>query len=320
MATYFELHKPKLHQWQAVRDPKGTARFSEATGTIVVHTYECPPDRGVKWAADLLVNRTDRQASYHCLAGAASETDALQLVPWSGAAWHETNTNRWSIGISMVTYSHLWGTLTATQRRNLVHSAAYAASLAAKWLKRYRGITVPAKLITRAEALDGRPGFVAHGTMDPGRRSDPGAAFPWSAFLAHYAKCMADTSAPAKPTPDPKDDDMAVTSSDLAKIARAVWSHEFQGYTFDGVKVDPQSAGLTLKATRKEMLRQSRRAAETLVLVRGYEAALEALAKAQGQDGAAVVAAVKEAATDALRDLKVVLVAEDNPDTGEEEA
>lgn len=236
MATYFEKHKPRLHQWQAVRDPNKVAPFHEATGTIVVHTFEAPVSRGVKWAADLLVGRTDRQASYHCLAGPDSPRDVLPLVPWSGAAWHETHSNRWSIGISMVTHADAWSKITAIQRDNLVASAAYASYLAAAWLKQHRGITVPAARITRAQAMNGRPGFIGHGEMDPGRRSDPGAGFPWQKFLTTYAALMAGTDNEGGP--------LVATDAEIAKIAYAVNAYKNE-------RQDPRDVyGMILDLTR----------------------------------------------------------------------
>ena len=33
-------------------------------------------------------------------------------------------------------------------------------------------------------------GFISHGERDPGRRSDPGAGFPWDEFLERFAEKM----------------------------------------------------------------------------------------------------------------------------------
>src|SRR5690606_10054538 len=60
--------------------------------------------------------------------------------------------------------------------------------------------------------LAGKPGFLAHGDADPGRRSDPGTEapnlFPWDEFLAFYRIEAVDLlgGGPApNPTPTPKD-------------------------------------------------------------------------------------------------------------------
>src|SRR5690606_6636543 len=66
-----------------------------------------------------------------------------------------------------------------------------------RWVERTRKIKVPAKRISKADSDRGLPGFIAHGTRDPGRRSDPGADFPWGEFLAAFV----DEIQPAKPTP-----------------------------------------------------------------------------------------------------------------------
>jgi hypothetical protein len=67
-----------------------------------------------------------------------------------------------------------------------VEQLAAAAAEATAWLKTVHGITVPAVRVTRTQSDQGRPGFISHGERDPGRRTDPGATFPWDAFLDHF--------------------------------------------------------------------------------------------------------------------------------------
>lgn len=301
MSTYFELHPPRLRQWQAVRDPKGVARFHEATGTIVIHTFEANVSLGTRRAADFLVNRTDRQASYHAVCGPASGRDVIQMAPWGAAAWHETHSNRWSIGISMVTQAAAWGRITPTQRENLVTSAAYAAYLAASWLKTHRGITVPAKRITRAQAMNGRPGFIGHGEMDPGRRSDPGAGFPWQQFLSTYAALMGDTkgSAPA-PAPDENEDDMPKLDEKIQLNSAAGGVLGRDGISYGGAVQYAAAGGW-------EAMKRLPRIEATL---KAQAAALEALAKSQGVDPRAVERTITAAVDKALAGIEITLTTE----------
>lgn len=301
MPTYFEQHPPRLHQWQAVRDPKGVAPFHEATGTIVIHTFEANVSLGTKRAADFLVNRTDRQASYHAVCGPASERDVIQMAPWGAAAWHETHSNRWSIGISMVAQAAAWGRISATQRTNLVKSAAYAAYLAASWLKKNRGITVPAKRITRAQAMNGRPGFIGHGEMDPGRRTDPGAGFPWDLFLSTYAALMAGNKGSAPAAPEQNEDD------DMPKLDDAVPLSAAAARTLGRDKITYGGATQYAAAGGWEAMSRLPRIEATL---KAQTAAIEALARNVGVDPRVVERAVADAVDKALRGIEITLTTE----------
>lgn len=298
MSTYFETHKPKLHQWQAVRDPNRVAPFHEATGTFVIHTFEANVSLGTKRAADFLVSRTDRKASYHCLAGPASARDVIQMAPWSGAAWHETHSNRWSIGISMVAQASAWSRITPTQRDNLVHSAAYAAYLAATWLKKNRGITVPAERITRAQAMNGRPGFISHGEMDPGRRTDPGGGFPWDDFLSIYAALMKGGGFPA--APEENEDDMPKLTDQIT-LADSTKKHlKRDQITYGGAQQYAAAGGW-------EAMNRLPRIEATL---KAQTAAIEALAKSVGVDPRTVESTVAAAVEKALAGIEITLTTE----------
>lgn len=46
---------------------------------------------------------------------------------------------------------------------------------------------IPLECLTATQWREGNPGFVAHGDLDPDRRTYPGADFPWERFLAYCA-------------------------------------------------------------------------------------------------------------------------------------
>lgn len=184
MPTYLETHPPRRRQFRA--------RQAKPTGLIVVHTAESAPDEkgpdtGTDNVARFIRDRST-PGSYHTLADSDSR---LRLVPFHLAAYGDgTGSNEFGIHISAATQAHRWRTLPQAWRDGCVKQLAAAAAEAARWLKAEHGITVPARRVTRAESDRGRAGFISHGERDPGRRSDPGADFPWDQFLDEYARLM----------------------------------------------------------------------------------------------------------------------------------
>lgn len=183
MATYFEQHPQNVKQWGVVRRNGGSP-----TGTCVVHTAEnatdfIGPDAGAESVAKFMVNSL-RQASYHFLADSDSR---IQLVPWLSEAWHDTRTNNWSVGGSVAIQCKDWKKLGARGEKAVAQLAEGFAEYAL-WLYKRNGTIIPAKHLTRAQALAKKPGFIGHGEIDPGRRSDPGADFNWTLFFAEFTK------------------------------------------------------------------------------------------------------------------------------------
>ncbi|WP_019148767.1 N-acetylmuramoyl-L-alanine amidase [Timonella senegalensis] len=201
MATYFQKHPQTVRQWGEKRRNGGTP-----TGTCVVHTAEnatdfIGPDAGAESVAKYFTN-SGRQASYHFLADSDSR---VQLVPWASEAWHDTRTNNWSVGGSVAIQCKDWKKL-GDRGRAAVRQLAEGFAQFAEWLYKTKKILIPAKHITRAQALARKPGFIGHGEMDPGRRSDPGKDFDWKYFLAEFKKRRdkrINPPAPAKPVAKP---------------------------------------------------------------------------------------------------------------------
>ncbi|GMA31615.1 N-acetylmuramoyl-L-alanine amidase [Litorihabitans aurantiacus] len=184
--TFFQDHSQKRAQWQPKRRNGATA-----SGTTVIHTYEAPAGRTARQGADYFLTR-DNPASYHYLCDALG--GALQLAPWSAETWHDTASNNWSVGISMMTRAADWPDLTDEQRDHLVHGAALGAHRYSRWRVSQGLAPVPARRITREQAMRREAGFIEHGEMDPGRRSDPGKHFPWEQFLTYFRRLESGTN------------------------------------------------------------------------------------------------------------------------------
>ncbi|RZU61729.1 N-acetylmuramoyl-L-alanine amidase [Zhihengliuella halotolerans] len=194
---------------------------AKPTGTCVVHTAEnfidlIGEDSGAETVAKFIATRTG-YGSYHFLC----DSDSLVfMAPASYETWHDTATNNFSYGGSMAVRAGEWHRIPEDRRERIVKNCAAGFASYARWLKETYGITIPAKRITRAQAHRGEPGFLGHGDSDPGRRSDPGAAFDWKLFLEEFARLTNSKDAvdPAGATPTRKDWFDMVSKSEMSEL------------------------------------------------------------------------------------------------------
>lgn len=199
--AYLREH-PNPHRTQ-YRSP----RREEPSGVIGVHTAENLPDTvatdgGAEAVARFISGRRD-PGSYHELCDSDS---FINLVRWLDEAFHDgTGTNPHSFGLSAATTAAWWPLAPRAWRDGCIENMAQRAAAYARWLHARRGIVIPARRITEAQARARVPGFVAHAQLDPGRRSDPGEFFPWAQFLARYAELIADLLGGTPPSPNPED-------------------------------------------------------------------------------------------------------------------
>lgn len=229
---YLLLDRPQARKQYGI-PRRGNTRPS---GTMVVHTAENAPDldgpdSGAENVAAWLLRRTDA-GSYHSLVDSDS---IVLLAPTHAETWHETSTNRWAVGISAAVRAAGWADIPTERRHAIVRNLALAAAQHARVLRDQYGVTVPAVRITRAQALARVPGFIGHGEIDTGRRSDPGASFDWTLFLSAYAEAMALPAPPPGPAPSP-----AAPASGLLEDGKwgAATTRDLQGVfgtTVDGV-------------------------------------------------------------------------------------
>ncbi|WP_054953102.1 peptidoglycan recognition protein family protein [Flaviflexus massiliensis] len=189
MSYLLEARKQRTPQWNRAR-----RHNSVPSGVCVIHTAE---GNGANNVLDWILTRSD-YGSYHRLCDA---TSTLKLAPWSGETFHCRFTNPHSVGISAAVKAADWPALyKAGTGQKIIDRMAIEAADFVTYMKG-RGVTVPVKRISRAEALAKKPGFLAHEDTDPGRRTDPGKDFDWDYFFErirhHLGQTTATTPAPA---------------------------------------------------------------------------------------------------------------------------
>lgn len=198
--TYLLDHPPVRSQFRRTRR-------EAPSGVVVIHTAENTPDTvatdgGAEAVARFIVSRTT-PGSYHVLVDSDSR---LQLLPWTAEAYQDgTGSNPHAVGLSVATRADWWPWAPKAWRDGAIEHLAQAAADYARWLHAQSGIVIPPQRITREESERRVPGFISHGERDPGRRTDPGAHFPWDQFLRRYAQLTSDLSTPTPPTPEEQD-------------------------------------------------------------------------------------------------------------------
>lgn len=176
MTPYLFKHPPARTQFKP--------RRAQPSGAVVVHTTENAADlvgldSRAEQVARFIAGRTNA-GSYHLLIDSDSW---ILLVPFTSEAFGDgTGGNPFAIHMSFACYAHEWDTLPERWIRGAMAQAREALAHADEYL-RENGTRLTAKVLTDDEYRAHRPGFVAHGTIDPDRRTDPGQDFPWSRLL-----------------------------------------------------------------------------------------------------------------------------------------
>lgn len=145
---------------------------------IVIHTGEntpdfVPPDTGAenlaRWASN-----PNCKVSWH----ASTDSDSIVwMLPPSYEAWHVRNYNDCGYGIEQATKAASWvETPWAWREAMLRNTAKVVAEVALE-------NNIPLKWLTKAEVDAGARGVCSHAILDPTRRSDPGASYPYAWML-----------------------------------------------------------------------------------------------------------------------------------------
>lgn len=168
---------------------------SRAVRLVVIHTSESVfdtegEDTGAENVARYL-SRVARAASYHAICDRDSQ---VALLPFGHTAFGARNYNGNAIHIAVAGQASKWPTLSDEERDaildNLVPLVREALDFA----------DLPAVRLRDSEARGGGRGITSHAALDPSRRSDPGAEFPWDLLLQR----LNGEPAPTKPAPTPK--------------------------------------------------------------------------------------------------------------------
>jgi hypothetical protein len=181
VTAYLIDHPPRRTQFKA--------RGTTISGVVVLHTAESlpdfdGPDVGAEGVARFIQGRGE-PGSYHWLADSDSLIDLVPMREYQ-AYGDGTGSNSHAIHISAATQAHRWSGLPDWWVDATVENMALAAHKASSLLEDVHGVRIPARRVTKAESDRRVEGFIAHGTRDPGRRSDPGEEFPWSLFFEVY--------------------------------------------------------------------------------------------------------------------------------------
>ena len=222
--AYFLLTHPNPNLRNYSNPRRNKAKNS---GVVVLHTGENATDMigvdsGAESVARYLSTRTT-YGSYHVLVDSDS---TVPVLPPEYEAYHCIYTNNHSYGISAGIQLRHWDTMPKDRRDAILRRMAEAAADYAKWLKRERGIEIPARWLTRAEALAGVPGFIEHGRTDPWRRSDPWDRDSDEAadFMRYYIGALGGggvgTAPVVVPKPEPVKNSRAARAYKPGEVAR----------------------------------------------------------------------------------------------------
>lgn len=225
---YVALDRPNPH---GTVNPDGRywgrqKRRAPFSGGIVVHTAEVPPDYvapdlGAERTADYFTG-SSRPASYHRIADSDS---IVKFLPFDHEAYHDaTGGNRWSVGVSMGTQAHTWGTNLDHDERILRNGAKAAAEAAVYWasLAPGRDPLACARWITPAQYRAHQPGLVEHGELDPSRRSDPWTKHRLRPDLRDRFVAYMREELTGLPTPPPPPDPEEFTVADISAVIDAI--------------------------------------------------------------------------------------------------
>ena len=181
-----------MSEYYLIENPPVRRQYKERVGhpnLIVVHTSEQPPDIvGDDHGAEKLAAYIQRRTSAGCYHTAVDADSIVAMVPPVLQCFGARYVNDRALHVSHATKAAAWGDLPADYRhRMLGHSAAVAA----QWCEEFG---IPPVLVTDTAAIMAGTavGICSHADVDPMRRTDPGATFPWAEWLHEVQLMMGD--------------------------------------------------------------------------------------------------------------------------------
>lgn len=260
-------------------------RGATLSGTCIIHTAECAldnvgEDTSAEGTAEFIRNRSD-YGSYHTLVDSDS---IVEMVPYEYEAWQDSETNPWAVGLSAACQADGWHLIPADRRDRIYRNLAWAAADFVTYMKT-KGITVPLRRISGAEARARVPGFCAHG--DSGiDRHDPGTAFDWALFFKYTSAALGGATITTQgTTTTPKDWFDMASKEDLRQVIK-----EENPWGYRNAKLEKDDAYALLRASRTFAVKAAADAAAAREIV-------AQIAKGQGTtiDYSKIEAAVKAA-------------------------
>ena len=239
MAVYLKTHPNPHHRMYR------EGRRVQVSGAIVVHTAENAPDlvlpdHGAEGVARWIGTRDPAVHGYGSYHDACDSDSIVNVVEYSDEAYGEgTGGNRWALHLSAACQAHQWGTLPHDWVRDTIVNMAAAAADMADYVRTETGIVVPVGRITPAQYRARQPGFIGHGELDPGRRSDPGDLFPWAMFLAEFARLVTPGHTHITPGLPPKEPAMPDRTPQIT-----AWQNHLVELGFDIGNTGPNGNGV----------------------------------------------------------------------------
>lgn len=214
--SYLLIDRPNPHGnhfYPSRRVPMSEVRLG------VVHTGENlpdfdPPDSSGESLAKY-GRTTSRAVSWHITVDSDS---TIPMLPDDHVAWHVRGYNTISVGMEQATRAAQWDDAPDDWVQGIIQQAAQEA---ARWKNELK---IAITRLSLAQVRDGKRGLVGHAVLDPGRRSDPGATYPWT-MLMDFAVTLARGGTITQPKrPPAKSDDgvhVVAPGDTLSAIAQA---------------------------------------------------------------------------------------------------
>lgn len=315
MATgYILVDSPNPYTAQGTYPRRGI--YGQLSGTCIVHTSEGAWQAGVASLTNLVRTRSD----YGCYHRAVDWQDIALYYPWEWETWQDSETNNWAVGISAACRTTDWGNMPADVEEGYYRNLATCAADFVKYMAT-KGVTVPLRRISGAEARARVPGFAAHGDSGVGR-TDPGVNFSWTRFFQYTSEALGGFNYSGGTTDSGDDELNGEQNAALARLDKAVAEIYARVFGRDVQRwYDPANPGdVRLEKFAGSVPARSTDVNDVLstnkLLEQSTNRILDALSKVQGVDDSVIAGLREQLAADlkaATEGISVTLKAEVKP-------